>query len=66
MLDSVIEMLIEQKPLDPKYRDHDLIGNYTGFRECRILLDWLLIYAIDNENLILVASRTGTHADLFN
>lgn len=48
-----------------RYRDHGLIGNYTGFRECHILPDWLLIYAKDEKRLILTASRTGTHSDLF-
>lgn len=43
-----------------------LTGNYAGFRECHIRPDWLLIYAIDKDKLILTASRTGTHADLFN
>ena len=65
LLDAVILLLREQKPLDPQYRDHDLIGDYKGFRECHIQSDWLLIYRVDNENLILVATRTGTHSDLF-
>ena len=45
--------------------DHALIGDYIGFRECHILPDWLLIYAIDHGQLILTASRTDTHSDLF-
>ena len=65
-LDAVIELLQEEKPLDAKYRDHELIGDYEGFRECHIRPDWLFVYAIDGENLILVASRTGSHSDLFN
>ena len=65
LMDAVILLLREQKPLDPQYRDHDLIGEYKGFRECHILSDWLLIYRVDNDNLILVAARTGTHSDLF-
>ena len=64
-LDQVIEILQQKKQLDPKYRDHALSGNYTGFRECHIKPDWLFIYAIDGENLILIASRTGSHSDLF-
>ncbi|MGR1083524.1 type II toxin-antitoxin system YafQ family toxin, partial [Olegusella massiliensis] len=43
-----------------------LTGPYVGFRECHIQPDWLLIYAVNESNLILVASRTGSHADLFN
>jgi mRNA interferase YafQ len=64
-LDAVIETLQKELPLDPKYRDHALVGNYAGFRECHIRPDWLFIYAKDGENLILVAARTGSHADLF-
>ena len=51
--------------LDQKYRDHELTGNYKNFRECHIEPDWLLIYQIENEELILILSRTGTHSDLF-
>ena len=65
LLDEIIQTLREQKPLDPKHNDHALIGDYTGFRECHIQPDWLLIYLIDGKDLILTASRTGTHSDLF-
>ena len=65
LLDEIIQILRERKPLDPKHRDHALSGDYAGFRECHIQSDWLLIYMIDNENIILTASRTGTHSDLF-
>ena len=65
LLDEIIQTLREQKPLDPKHRDHALIGDYAGFRECHIQPDWLLIYLIDVKNLILTTSRTGTHSDLF-
>ena len=64
-LDKVIELLQEEKPLEAKYHDHALSGNYVGFRECRIRSDWLFIYAVDGKNLILIASRTGSHSDLF-
>ena len=64
-LDTVIGLLQEKKSLDPKYHDHALTGNYAGFRECHIRTDWLFIYAIDGENLILIASHTGSHSDLF-
>lgn len=57
--------ILEEKLLAEKYHDHSLSGNYTGFRECHILPDWLLIYAIKKDKLILTASRTGTHSDLF-
>ncbi|MDR2649832.1 MAG: type II toxin-antitoxin system YafQ family toxin [Clostridiales bacterium] len=65
LLDDIIQTLRERKPLDPKYRDHDLTGYYAGFRECHIGPDWLLIYLVDGKNLVLTASRTGTHSDLF-
>ena len=65
LLNSVIKRLAQRKPLAPKYRDHDLGGNFRGFRECHIRPDWLLIYRIDGEDLILFLNRTGSHADLF-
>ncbi|GHS85363.1 hypothetical protein AGMMS49957_01320 [Synergistales bacterium] len=65
LLDDVIQRLIEGKTLDPKFDDHALTGNYDGFRECHIQNDWLLIYARDNGQLVLVVTRTGTHSDLF-
>lgn len=65
LLEEVIRILQDEQPLDAHYRDHGLIGNYTGFRECHIAPDWLLIYAVDKDKLILTASRTGTHSDLF-
>ena len=65
LLDEVIQTLREQKPLDPKHRDHSLTGDYTGFRECHVQSDWLLIYLVDGKNLVLTASRTGAHSDLF-
>ncbi len=65
LLEPVIQMLLEEKELDPKYKDHSLHGNYEGYRECHIAMDWLLIYKIDNGKAVLYASRTGTHSDLF-
>ena len=65
LLDEVVRTLLEEKPLAPRHRDHPLKGNYAGFRECHIAPDWLLIYAVYEENLILVAARTGSHSDLF-
>lgn len=66
LLGEVIDLLLNEKVLDEKYHDHPLSGNYVGFRECHILPDWLLIYAIDKDQLILTASRTGSHSDLLN
>ncbi|MBO4347577.1 MAG: type II toxin-antitoxin system YafQ family toxin [Lachnospiraceae bacterium] len=65
LLESVIEALLNGESLDEKYRDHPLHGNYEGFNECHILPDWLLIYFKDDNELILIATRTGTHSDLF-
>ena len=66
LLGKVIDLLLAENSLDEKYHDHPLSGNYVGFRECHILPDWLLIYAIDKDSLILIASRTGSHSDLLN
>ncbi len=52
-------------PLDEKYKDHPLSGNYKGYRECHIQPDWLLIYLIEDDILTLTLVDTGTHADLF-
>lgn len=65
LLEEVIQTILEEKPPAKKYRDHSLSGNYTGFRECHVLPDWLLIYAVSQDRLVLTASRTGTHSDLF-
>jgi mRNA interferase YafQ len=65
LLEEVIESLQKEQALAQRYRDHGLLGDYAGFRECHILPDWLLIYVVDKGKLLLTASRTGTHADLF-
>lgn len=65
LLEEVLQSLIEEKPLAEKFQDHALAGKYTGFRECHILPDWLLVYQIDSEMLFLIVSRIGTHSDLF-
>ena len=61
----VIEELANGRTLDPKYKDHQLQGNYMGKRECHILPDWLLIYEICDNELLLYLARTGSHLDLF-
>lgn len=66
LLDNVVNKLSRQEPLPPKNMDHALTGDYAGFRECHIQPDWLLIYRIDDGELILFLSRTGTHSDLFS
>ena len=62
---EVIEILASGKVLPGKYHDHALSGNYQDARECHIRPDWLLIYSISNEKLILELMRTGSHSDLF-
>ena len=53
------------EPLPDKNRDHDLSGDWAGHRECHILPDWLLVYRIEDDVLVLTLARTGTHSDLF-
>jgi mRNA interferase YafQ len=65
LLDDVVDKLRQGIPLEKKYRDHELKGNYAGFRECHIKPDWLLIYLIENDILTLTLVDTGTHSDLF-
>lgn len=67
-LETVIALLAEgnnQEVLISKYKDHALSGNWSGYRECHIEPDWLLIYEILDDILVLSISRTGTHSDLF-
>ncbi len=67
-LQKVIFLLANGRELPEKYRDHALTDSkeYKDVRECHIRPDWLLIYKIDNDILILKLIRTGTHSDLFN
>lgn len=65
LLDGVVNKLASGERLPEKNRDHELVGDYAGFRECHIQPNWLLVYRIDQGDLILFLSRTGTHSDLF-
>ena len=65
LLDEIIATLAMGEPLPEKNKDHALTGNWAGHRECHILPDWLLIYRIEDDVLVLTLSRTGTHSDLF-
>ena len=65
LLNNVIDILASGLTLPEKHKDHNLIGNYKGCRECHITPDWLLIYEISENELILYLTRTGTHSDLF-
>jgi mRNA interferase YafQ len=62
-LEAVVETLIAEETLEDRYKDHTLIGNWKGYRECHIQPDWLLIYRIAEGELQLV--RTGSHSALF-
>ena len=60
---EVMKSLIEGKELSDRYRDHQLVGTYANRRECHIEPDWLLIYKLNEDEIIF--ERTGTHSDLF-
>ncbi|GFK93390.1 mRNA interferase YafQ [Fundidesulfovibrio magnetotacticus] len=62
-LDAVILLLEAGDPLPAHFKDHALTGSWKGFRDLHIEPDWILIYAVDQDEVIL--TRTGTHADLF-
>ena len=66
LLEEVVELLAMGEVLPEKNRDHELSGNWGGHRECHIQPDWLLVYRIEDDVLILTLARTGTHSDLFN
>lgn len=65
LLTDIIKKLAAAHPLPAKNKDHELSGDYIGCRECHITPDWLLIYELDGDDLILYLTRTGTHSDLF-
>jgi mRNA interferase YafQ len=62
---DVITKIVNQEPLPIKYRDHKLLGNYMGRRDCHIEPDWILIYKPDLDANRVIFERTGTHSDLF-
>ncbi len=62
---EAIELLASGVPLPPRYRDHDLTGDYKGCRECHIEPDWLLIYELFGDVLVLMLYRVGSHSELF-
>ena len=65
LLEQVIALLAQEQELPPAYRDHALTGDYSGCRECHIAPDWLLVYEVLQDELLLYLTRTGTHSDLF-
>ena len=62
---EVVELLANGEKLDFKYKDHELSGNYKGTRECHIESDWLLVYEYQNDVLVLMLYRLGSHSELF-
>jgi mRNA interferase YafQ len=61
---AIMSSLIDEEPLAKNHRDHSLVGNFQGRRECHIEPDWLLIYKLDDKEIIF--ERTGSHSDLFS
>lgn len=65
LLNQIITLLATGKPLPVKHRDHALSGDWAGYRECHIMPDWLLVYYIEDDTLVLTLARTGTHSDIY-
>lgn len=65
LLKEVVARLAMGEPLPERNKDHALTGDWVGHRECHILPDWLLIYRIEGDVLVLTLARTGSHSDLF-
>ncbi len=66
LLEKIVNNLAERRPLPESNRDHSLTGKWSGYRECHIQPDWLLIYKVNDNELFHLLMRTGTHADLFD
>jgi mRNA interferase YafQ len=64
-LNALMRQLVNRRPLENRYHDHALTGNFKGHRDCHIEPDWLLIYRIDRDMQEIIFIRTGSHADLF-
>lgn len=62
---DVISILSKKEPLDPKKKDHVLIGNYVNYRECHVKNDVLLVYKVDQKSNSLYLARFGSHSELF-
>ena len=65
LLNDIVEKLLRAEPLPDKNKDHSLTGIWSGYRECHVAPDWLLIYQIKDNILVLSLTRTGTHSELF-
>ena len=64
-LETVVNILAAGETLPPQYHAHALTGDMEGTRDCHITPDWLLLYRIENDVLVLTLTRTGSHAELF-
>ena len=64
LLEKTVDKLAAGEALELKNHDHNLSGGLSGFRECHITPDWLLVYRIEENDLILLLMRTGTHVDV--
>lgn len=64
LLEEVVDILVNEETLPAKYKNHPLKGKYSGYYDCHILPDWLLIYKIEKDKLILLLADTGTYADI--
>ena len=65
LLNKIIKLLANEQSLPPENKDHELKGKFKGYRECHIQNDWLLIYKVYKNELVLSLERTGTHSDIF-
>ena len=65
LLEDIVDKLQNGIPLEEKHRDHELKGKFKGFRECHIQPDWLLMYLVEEDVLVLTLVDTGTHSDMF-
>ncbi|GHU51979.1 addiction module toxin, RelE/StbE family [Clostridia bacterium] len=65
LLDEIVNKLADGTPLPEKNRDHELSGEWAGHRECHISPDWLLVYLIKDDILVLTLAGTGSHSDIF-
>ena len=66
LIKAVVTKLANGETLTPNFRDHALTGDWKNYRECHIQPDWLLIYKIENDILVLTLARTGSHSTLFS
>jgi mRNA interferase YafQ len=66
LLEHVVAVLAQGEQLPDKNKDHALTGNWVGYRECHIQPDWLLVYRVEADVLVLTLTRTGSHSDLFD